>query len=410
MRKTARSLIAASAVAASAFLAARPCLGSGFLVYDLSGMGMARASAVTADDLEPAAIWFNPAFLTELPGVNAQAGGVFITSQASFSQAGVPGETESDRGNFFLPTVYATGKITDIVAVGVGVYSAFGIGIRWPENWVGRESIIHASLQTVTFNPTVAVRVHPQVSVAAGFDAIRATTDQTIGLPTLIGGDVRLAAGTWGFGFNVAALYKIFPDRLQVGLIYRSRANLNFDGTANFMPTNPDFQAGLPTQSAKATITLPDIISLAVMGRPRPDLALTFDANIVLWSTFDQIDITFQTAPTRTMVPNGMNTFTLRAGADWAFPPQVPGLHLRGGLIYDHTAIPSTNLSPSLPDADRFDIALGAGYSLGHFRGDLGYLLVLFLPHDSTTGQEGPIGTYNTIAQLVGLTLSATWP
>jgi len=410
MRKKARSLIAASAVAASALIAARPCLGSGFLIYDLSGMGMARASAVSADDVEPAAIWFNPAFLTDLPGVNAQAGGVFITSQASFSQAGVPGETESNRGNFFLPTVYATGKITDIVAVGMGVYSAFGIGIRWPDDWVGRESIIHASLQTATFNPTVAVRVHPQVSVAAGFDAIRGITDQQIGLPTLIGGEVRLGAGAWGFGFNLAALYKIVPDRLQVALTYRSRVNLDFSGNANFTPANPDFQPSLPTQSAKASIKLPDIITLGVMGRPRSDLALSFDANIVLWSTFDQIDITFQSAPSRVMVPNGMNTFTLRAGADWAFPPQVPGLHLRGGLIYDHTAIPSTNLGPSLPDADRFDIALGVGYGLGHFRGDLGYLLVLFLPHDSTTGQEGPIGTYNTIAQLVGLTLSATWP
>jgi long-chain fatty acid transport protein len=410
MTSRARSLIVALAVAASALVAARPCLASGFLVYDLSGMAMARGSAVTADDVEPAAIWFNPAFLTDLPGVSASAGGVFITSQASFSPAGGGAETESDRGNFFLPTVYATGRLTDILTVGVGVYSAFGIGIRWPDDWVGREAIIHASLDTLTFNPTVAARVNRQVSVAIGVDAIRSTTDQTLGLPTLVGGQVRLAAGTWGFGVNLAAVYKIVPQRLQVGLTYRSRASLDFQGNANFMPANPDFQPSLPTQPAKASITLPDIISLGVMGRPRSDLALSFDANIVLWSTFDQINITFPSAPTRVMTPNGMNTFTLRAGGDWTFPPKVPGLHLRGGLIYDHTAIPSTNLGPSLPDADRFDIALGAGYSLGHFRGDLGYLLVLFLPHDSTTGQEGPVGTYRTIAQLVGLTLSATWP
>ena len=146
------------------------------------------------------------------------------------------------------------------------------------------------------------------------------------------------------------------------------------------------------------------------MGRPRANLALSFDANVVLWSTYDRIDINFNSAPDRAIVPNGQNTFTLRAGADWTFPVRWPGLHLRGGLIYDRSAIPSSNLGPGLPDSDRIDVALGAGYGRGHFRGDLGYLLVVFLPADATGGTEGPVGTYNTIAHLLGLTLTATLP
>ena len=166
----------------------------------------------------------------------------------------------------------------------------------------------------------------------------------------------------------------------------------------------------LPDQGGSASITLPDIITAGVMARPRGDLALTFDANLVLWSTYDRIDINFQTAPDRAIVSNGRNTVTLRGGADWTFPARWPGLHLRGGLIYDRGAIPSTNLGPGLPDADRIDVAAGAGYGRGHFRGDLGYLLVVFLPADSTTGQEGPVGTYRTIAHLIGVTVAVTWP
>jgi long-chain fatty acid transport protein len=246
--------------------------------------------------------------------------------------------------------------------------------------------------------------------VAGGFDAVRSVVDFTNGLPSLIGGDVRLAAGTWGYGFNLAALYKAYPGRLHVALTYRRRVKLDFSGRANFSPTNPDFAPVLPDQGGTASITLPDIITVGVMGRPRADLALTFDANIVLWSTYDRIPIDFQTAPDLAIVPNGRNTFTLRGGADWTFPARWPGLHLRGGLIYDRSAIPSTNLGPGLPDSDRIDVALGAGYGRGHFRGDLGYLLVVFLPADSVSGQEGPVGTYNTIAHLLGLTLTATWP
>ena len=410
MRRAAAYVICAGAAVATLALAGRPCLASGFLIYDISGEAMGRASAVSADDVEPAAIWFNPANLTDMPGVNASAGGVFITSQSTFTPAGGGPETDSNRGNFFLPAVFANAMVSDRVAVGVGAFSAFDVGIRWPDDWVGREAAIHASIETLDLNPTVAVRVHPQISVAAGFNAVRAVVDFTNGLPALIGGDVRLAAGTWGYGANVAVLYKVYPDKLHLALAYRSRVALHFTGNANFSPANPDFAAALPDQSGSGSITLPDIITIGVMGRPRPNLSLTFDINPVLWQTYNQLQVMFNGgAPNLTIVPNGQTTFTLRWGADWA-PQAVSRLHVRGGLIYDHTAIPSTNLGPGLPDASRVDIALGAGYSLGHFRGDLGYLLVLFLPHDSTTGQEGPIGTYNTIANLIGITLSAVWP
>ena len=405
-----RALLSAAIVAGGA-LAARPCRASGFLIYDISGQALARASAVSADSEEPAAVWFNPANLAFMGGVSASAGGVFLTSKATFSPAGGGAETSSERGNFFLPSVFANGRLTDRVAVGMGVYSTFGIGITWPYAWQGREAAIKASLQELSFNPTVAVLVHPRVSVAAGFDAVRSVVDFRNGLPEPIGGDVRLAGGTWGFGFNVAALYKIYPGQLHVALTYRSRVKLDFkDGRANFSPANPDFAPALPDQPGTASITLPDIITAGVMGRPRDDLALTFDANLVLWSAYDRIDIDFQTAPDRAIIPNGRNTVTLRGGADWTFPARWPGLHLRGGLIYDRSAIPSTNLGPTLPDADRIDVAVGAGYGRGHFRGDLGYLLVIFLPADSTTGQEGPIGTYRTIAHLLGVTLGFTWP
>jgi len=413
MKKTRASLSAAVAVfgAMLVALAARPCFAAGFLIYDVSGSAMARASAVTADDEEPAAVWFNPANLAFMGGVSASAGGVFITDKTTFSPSGGGPDTSTERGNFLLPELFANGRITDRVALGMGVYSTFGIGITWPEDWEGREAAIKASLQTLSLNPTVAVLVHPQISVAAGFDAIRSVVDFTNGLPSIIGGDVRLAGGTWGYGFNVGALYKISPGRLHVALTYRSRVALHFDdGRAHFSPANPDFAPVLPDQGGTASITLPDIITVGVMGRPRPDLALSFDANLTLWSSYDRIDINFQSAPARAIVPNGQNSFTLRAGADWTLPGRVPGLHLRGGLIYDQSAIPSSNLGPGLPDANRIDVALGVGYGRGHFRGDLGYLLVVFLPADATGGTEGPVGTYNTIANLIGLTLTATWP
>ena len=410
MIKKASTSWAGALALAGLTLAARPAFASGFLIYDISGQALARASAVSADVDEPAAVWFNPANLVHLPKLSASAGGVFVTSKATFSPAGGGAETSSERGNYFLPAVFANALLTDRIAAGIGVYTVFGIGIAWPTDWLGRQNAIKASLQTVAFNPTLAVKLHPLVSVAAGFDAIRSAVDFTNGLPSFIGGEARVAGGTWGYGFNLAALYKVVPDRFHLALTYRSRVTLDFNGRASFRPANPDFAPVLPDQGGTASITLPDIITAGVMGRPRPDLALTFDANAVLWSTYDRIDLNFDTAPDRAIVSNGRNTFTLRAGADWSFPARLPGLHLRGGLIYDRSAIPSRNLGPGLPDSDRIDVAVGAGYGVRHFRADLGYLIVMFLPGEATGGEEGPVGTYRTLAHLVGLTLTTTWP
>jgi long-chain fatty acid transport protein len=413
----ARRAVATGAAALGIWLATaatgpeRTCRASGFLIYDISGEAIGRASAVSAGISEPSAVWFNPAALTDLRGVSASAGTVFVTARSTFSPAAGGGDTDSNRGNFFLPTLFAHAALNDSWAAGMGVYTAFGIGIRWPDGWVGREAAIAASLQTVAFNPTLAFKPHPQFSMAAGFDAIRAAVDFTNGLPAIVGGDVRLAGGTWGYGFNLAALYRIVPERLQVALMYRSRVKLSFKGNADFSPANPDFERSLPDQPGTAAITLPDIITAGVMGRPRSDLMLGFDANLVLWQSYDRIDITFSNpgTPGRTIQPDGHNAFTLRAGVDWA-AERWPGLHVRGGLIFDRSAIRAEGLGPGLPDADRVDATLGVGYARGKVKADVGYMLVYFLPADAKTGREGPEGTYHTIAHLIGLTLAVSWP
>jgi long-subunit fatty acid transport protein len=96
---------------------------------------------------------------------------------------------------------------------------------------------------------------------------------------------------------------------------------------------------------------------------------------------------------------------TLRLGVDWATPK--PGLSARAGFIFDQNPAPSETLAPSLPDGNRLDFALGLGYRWSWLKADVGYLLVYFLPAEATTGREGPEGTYRSLAQLFGLTLSA---
>jgi long-chain fatty acid transport protein len=398
----------AAAIAAVAVVGAtRLCRANGFLIYDLSGEAIGRASAVSASTDEPAAIWFNPAALAFM-GPAASAGGVFVSVQSHFSPSDGGPTTDSHRGNFFLPTVFATTPVSNRVAVGLGVFTAFGIGVHWPDDWIGREFAIATGLKTLTINPTVAVRLERRLSLAVGFDVMRAAVDFRTGLPELAGGDVRLGAGTWGYGFNVGALYRPLPNRLHAALTYRSRIGLDFSGHANFNPANPDFLATLPDQPGSASITLPDALTVGVMYRPIEQLMLEMDVNYVLWSTYDKINITFQSAPPRVIEPNGQNAFTVRLGADYLLPR--PHLHLRAGFIFDQRAIPEESMGPGLPDGNRLDGTVGVGYTHGPVTGDLGYMLVYVLPSTSTGGTEGPEGTYHTMAHLLGITVRVVWP
>ena len=266
---------------------------------------MARGSAVTADDDEPAAVWFNPANLAFMDGVSASAGGVFITEQVELL-ARRRRPRHQHRARQLLPA----GVVRERPAHRSRGRRAWAStprsasASRWPDDWVGRESAINASLETLTLNPTVAVKVH-RAGLGRGRVRRRPQRRRFHERPA---GDHRRrrAAGRRHLGLRLqrrralqdlpgpAARGAHLPQPGQAGLRH---------GRANFSPANPDFAPALPDQRGTASITLPDIITVGVMGRPRANLALTFDANLVLWSTYDRIDINFQSAPDRAIVP-----------------------------------------------------------------------------------------------------------
>lgn len=400
------------ALALAGTLAPSAAQAGGFLIYEMSAEAMGKGSAVTAASREPAAVWFNPAALTE-QGHGFSLGGTLVLARSRFE--GDPGgpdagsESKTKLGKFVLPTAFGTVKVHERVALAFGVFPAFAIGIEWPEDWVGREHAIKASIQTVNMNPTVAVRLLPELSLGVGFQAVRGAVEFINGLPAAVGGQAQLGGGTWGFGGNVGLLYQPIPEKLGFGLTYRSRVKLDFDGRVDFDPAEPDFNASLVDQGGSASLTLPDIISLGVVGQVVPSLSLSLDVNYTFWSTYDELVIDFERPQDadRRMLRDNHNAFTFRVGADWRTPAE--GLSLRAGFIFDQSPAPKETLAPSLPDAHRLDFGLGLGYRKDWFKADLGYLLVWFLPSDSVGGTEGPVGTYRSFAHLLGLTVGASF-
>jgi len=375
-------------------------------VYDISAEALGKASAVAASSMEPAANWFNPAQLAFMPGYSGSLGGTFILSSSKFTPEGGGSAVNAKDGFFTLPAVFGHARLTERVALGLGVCTPWGLGVEWPEDWIGREHAIKASIQTGVINLNGAFKLHSRLGLAVGFDVVRGAVDMTNGLPDAVGGgSVRIGGGAWGFGGNAAVSVKAVPEKLHFGLAYRSRVKLSFDGRADFTVNEPIFSPVLQDQGGKAAITIPDIITVGMLFRPRPTLDITFDTNVTLWNTYDEIHLDFERpeTPDETLPRKDHAAATFRLGVDWS--GAVKGLHLRAGIIYDMNPAPAEYLSPSLPDANRVDVGLGVGYAYKWFKADLGYLLVYFLD-SKATGDQSPHGTYSTIAHLMGLTLS----
>jgi long-chain fatty acid transport protein len=405
MTRSLRPLLAASALALVT-LPARPSEASGFLIYDMSAEALGKGAAVSATATEPATAFFNPAGLAFLPGYQVSIGSIFVRSRSEFEARDTGVKTKGTAGGFVLPTIYASAELGERLALGFGAFPAFGLGVEWPEGWIGRESAIEASIQTFNLNPSVAWELLPEtLSVAAGVQVVRGAVELVTGLPPVVGGTLRIGGGTWGYGANAGLLYRPLPDELHLAFSYRSRVTLSFDeGRVDFDPS-AEFATRLPDQGGRAAITLPDVFTLGLMWRPIPSLALTFDPNLVLWSTYDELVLDFERAPDQTLRRDYKNVVTLRFGADWQTP--VTGYSLRGGVIFDQNPAPTETLSPSLPDANRVDFSIGFGYSRGAMKADVGYMLVYFVPSDARGGTEGPEGTYRSLAHLFGLSLTA---
>ncbi len=238
-------------------------------------------------------------------------------------QTGVTTTTTSTEDNvWFPPHFYLSYQATDLVWFGLGIFSPFGLGTEFDQNWPGRYNSYEAVIETININPTIAFKLNDQVSFAAGFDIMYfdLTLKRKIPGGLLINrpGDASfdvdrsLEGDSVGYGFNFGIHYNAC-DWMKLGMSYRTQVKQSVSGTATFTKS-PKF-AAIPgsanyfnTTSASGDITLPDELFLGAAFYPIKDLSLEVDAIWTRWSTYNELAISYGTAP----VP-GLGTLYRRA-------------------------------------------------------------------------------------------------
>ena len=382
---------------------------SAFAIQEQSGtyLGTAFAgTAVVAED--PSTIFYNPAGLTQLRGfqVALVASGIDLGSrfsnsgsQAAFGQQ--LGSEGDDAGGFnFVPSAYASARLSDRWVAGIGIGAPFGLSLDYQRDWIGRFQALTSEIETRNFNPALAYEVHRGVSVGIGlnYQRLKSKLTNSVNLSGVIAQGIQqgVASGavppavatgviqdTQGleataivrgdddaFGYNVGVRWEVGPATV-LGLAYRSSVDYDVDGNVRFeLPTvtNPlgstivgaASSVGGPLANGPVSVQLelPDSASLSLGQSVGPKARLLFDVAWTGWSTVQELRVVRTSGATLSAAPqNWRDSWRFSAGGSYQL---TQTLLVRSGIMYDETPVPDSTRAPRLADADRTLVAIGA--------------------------------------------------
>ena len=396
--------------------------GSGFSIYEHGSKASAMGGAFIAQANDASALFYNPAGITGLEGINVQLGLTIIQPQAYFL-----GPTDVDPNlyspakdeTFLIPNFYATYQITDKLSAGLGLFVPFGLGSDWGQDWVGRELATNSDVEVIELNPVVAYKVLDNLSLAVGFEYGMASVilekSAYLGYALDSYAEFKMEGETTGMSFNLGIQYKPIKE-LAIGLMYRHEMTLDFeDGDARFdRPSiNPATDAYveqlLPDTKGNATIVLPARIGLGIAYDFTDQLTAEFDVLRINWTSYDELTIEtddpINGENEQTAVKNYEDQMSFRVGLEYRLNDQ---LALRTGYLRDPHAVPDKYVEPTLPEGDRNLYSFGAGYKVAGISIDAYYI---YLTQDdreiknSVVEETGFNGTYKSQGHLYGLSL-----
>jgi long-chain fatty acid transport protein len=382
--------------------------GTALDVQSARGTGMASATTAIIDD--SSAIFYNPAGMAQGKGLDAQVGITLIAP--AFAYQGATGDKVTMPFSVVTPfQAYVAGGITDDLSIGVGVFTPYGLTLKWPDGWVGRHQITEASLRTFYINPTAAYKIGP-FRIGAGFQLVRATVE--LQKDVAFGdqdGHADLGGGTWGAGGNVGIQLEAIKQYLSFGAHYRSAVKLAFDdGNVHFSNVPRGLAGTIHDQAVKTSVVQPDSLAFGVATHPLPKLAIDVDVVYYGWSRFKSIDINYPNDPTGSLnssqPKNWSDTLNVHVGAEGALNDTWM---LRGGVLIDPTPSPANTLTPDIPDATRINLAIGASWK--HESGvkvDLGYQFIIVTTKSSTAPQFK--GDYSGLVNILGISVGFGTP
>lgn len=394
---------------------------NGFRLADQDAFATARGEAFVATADNASAIYYNPAGITQLEGLNFRGGVYGIYLDPSFTPP-APKNTNtfhSDDQWAAVPQFFSTYTPMDWpLSFGLGLYSPYGGKMSWPQDTGFRSVAINGSLTYVTINPVLAIKLAPGLSLAGGAMVNYANLEMEQGLlasemPTNF---FRFKGNGWSVGYNVGLRWQPH-EKVALGATLRSSATVGLDGQTEFeqFPLRGFYPA--TNRVAQTDFEFPLTVVLGISYRPTPKWNLEFNADYTDWSSFGT-NIIHQQNP-----PRGLKAdipVTLDWQPSWMFEFGVTryfdnGWHVSAGYVFSENSVPDAYYSPLAADMNRHFFSVGTGFRGKRFDLDVTYQFGYGPAHtvtgstpSSTPGRfagQTADGTYDFISNAIMVTV-----
>jgi long-chain fatty acid transport protein len=337
-------------------------------IPDAGAMGMGSAFVGDADT--PAAVYYNPAGITQMSSPEVSIGDALIAPRAHMTQP--DGNTVHEQNNEFnIPNFYAVAPIIpNKLSIGFGSGSYFGLGTNWGPNSPLQYATTQANITDVDNSLVAAYQVTNQWSIAASADNDYSRADESYALNNAglsPNGVAELKGGDDAWGYRLATMYKI-NDQNQIGLIYRSRIDHNYSGKLSINGANP-LVYGLSSFVGPIDLktVLPQSVVAGYSFKVTPKWTINADLEWVDWSStkYQTINVT-----NPTLVGLGVGTPTPE---DWhsAWSESIgtqydvtDHFRVRLGYYHHEGVIPDATFNPNIPDSNSNGYTTGFGVDI----------------------------------------------
>jgi long-chain fatty acid transport protein len=330
-------------------------LGSAIPNQDAEAIARGNAFIATADN--PAAIYYNPAGISQIEGTEIQFGSHNLWLNSEF-------ET-SDRSRHFsakseiatVPQLFATHSLKDTpFTLGVGVYAPFGLGVEWSRDTTFSTLALESRLSYITFNPVVAWQILPSLSVAAGPTVNYAKVKLRQGIGISDGDEFSFEGTGWDFGATAGVLWKPHA-KWAVGLNYRSPTAINFEGDSRLKPYAAE-------EDTSANLEFPQSVGFGIAFKPSSRWNVE---TYVIWTDWDSLNtVTFKKNSGDTPFAfNWESSIMTGVGVTRYLENHW---FISAGYFFSEKSMADKTFTPLVPDTDLHVASAGFGYKGEHWR------------------------------------------
>ncbi|GIC78307.1 OmpP1/FadL family transporter [Moritella sp. F3] len=353
------------AFAITTLLAASQVHAAGFQINEHSASGLGRAFAGEAAIGDNAAsLARNPALMATFKRAQLSVVGTYVAPDVNITGqdegfANIGGSAEANSASdvapsAVVPAMYYVQPINDEWAFGLAMYSNFGTGTEYADDYRNNTAAGTTHIVTATFNPNISYRINEQFSIGAGVSAIYTTAELKRSLHILNGTPQLSVAEMEGdginFGWNVGALYEVNENH-RFGISYKHSSKMDLEGEYKGSESNWE------TIDGTMNNTLPAILELSGYHKLTNQLAVSYSWQYTTWSDFGDIvahDLDGKEVLKKEENFNNSSRYSI--GTEYY---ATENLTLRAGYAYDEQAADPTL---SIPDSDRQWYTAGMTY------------------------------------------------